>query len=314
MNCITIRNSQFYEDDCMDIQALTAFIAVAEHKSFSLAADQLYLTQPAISKRIKGLEDQLNSPLFDRHNRSLSLTNTGISLLPKAREIVQLVGDTTLAMRNMNNKVEGRLKLGTSHHIGLHRLPPFLKSFVSQFPLAELNLSFMGSESAYQAVAQRQVELALTTLEVSNNSGSPEGIVSEVLWHDKMVFVCAQDHLLSKLTHITLKDLSEYPAILPESNTFTFKLLQEKFKQQDLNLLNPMPTNYLETIKMLTSVGLGWSLLPKTMLENSDEIGLTELLVEEISLARPLGFLYLQGRTLSNAAKAFISLVKSNKI
>lgn len=298
----------------MDIQALTAFIAVAEHKSFSLAADQLYLTQPAISKRIKGLEDQLNSPLFDRHNRSLSLTNTGISLLPKAREIVQLVGDTTLAMRNMNNKVEGRLKLGTSHHIGLHRLPPFLKSFVSQFPLAELNLSFMGSESAYQAVAQRQVELALTTLEVSNNSGSPEGIVSEVLWHDKMVFVCAQDHLLSKLTHITLKDLSEYPAILPESNTFTFKLLQEKFKQQDLNLLNPMPTNYLETIKMLTSVGLGWSLLPKTMLENSDEIGLTELLVEEISLARPLGFLYLQGRTLSNAAKAFISLVKSNKI
>jgi DNA-binding transcriptional LysR family regulator len=298
----------------MDIQALTAFIAVAEHKSFSLAADQLYLTQPAISKRIKGLEDQLNSPLFDRHNRSLSLTNTGISLLPKAREIVQLVGDTTLAMRNMNNKVEGRLKLGTSHHIGLHRLPPFLKSFVSQFPLAELNLSFMGSESAYQAVAQRQVELALTTLEVSNNSGSPEGIVSEVLWHDKMVFVCAQDHLLSKLTHITLKDLSEYPAILPESNTFTFKLLQEKFKQQDLNLLNPMPTNYLETIKMLTSVGLGWSLLPKTMLENSDEIGLTELLVEEISLARPLGFLYLQGRTLSNAAKAFISLVKGNKI
>lgn len=295
----------------MDIQALTAFIAVAEHKSFSLAADQLYLTQPAISKRIKGLEDQLNSPLFDRHNRSLSLTDTGLSLLPKAKEIVQLVSDTTLAMRNMNNKVEGRLKLGTSHHIGLHRLPPFLKSFVSQFPLAELNLSFMGSESAYQAVAQRQVELALTTLEVSNNSGSPEGIVSEVLWHDKMVFVCAQDHPLSKLTHITLKDLSEYPAILPESNTFTFKLLVEKFKQQNLALHTPMPTNYLETIKMLVSVGLGWSLLPESMLDNAEEIGLIEIGVKQISLTRPLGFLYLQDRTLSNAAKAFIALIKA---
>lgn len=306
----------------MDIQALTAFIAVADHKSFSLAAEQLHLTQPAISKRIKGLEEQLSSPLFDRHNRSLSLTDTGHSLLPKAKEIVQLVNDTQLSMRNMNHKVEGSLKLGTSHHIGLHRLPPFLKSFVSQFPLAELNLSFMGSESAYQAVAQRQVELALTTLEASNGNShtessptspqtsSPEGIVSEVLWHDKMVFVCAQDHPLSKLNQAELKDLSEYPAILPESNTFTFKLLVEKFKQQNLALRTPMPTNYLETIKMLVSVGLGWSLLPESMLDNAEEIGLIELDIEQISLTRPLGFLYLQDRTLSNAAKAFIALIK----
>jgi DNA-binding transcriptional LysR family regulator len=295
----------------MDIQALTAFIAVAELQSFSLAADQLYLTQPAISKRIKGLEEQLNSPLFDRHNRSLSLTNTGLSLLPKAREIVQLVSDTRLSMRNLSHQVEGRLKLGTSHHIGLHRLPPYLKSFVSQFPQAELNLSFMNSESAYQAIAQRQVELALTTLEASNNNDLPEGIISETLWQDEMVFVCAIDHPLNKLKQVSLKDLSGYPAILPEANTFTFKLLAEKFKQQNLALNAPMPTNYLETIKMLVSVGLGWSLLPDTMLENAEEAGLVILKLDQVSLTRSLGLLYLQGRTLSNAAKAFIGLIKA---
>lgn len=295
----------------MDIQALTAFIAVAELKSFSLAAEQLHLTQPAISKRIKGLEEQLNSPLFDRHNRSLSLTNTGLSLLPKAREIVQLVGDTQLTMRNLNHQVEGRLKLGTSHHIGLHRLPPYLKSFVNQFPYAELNLSFMNSESAYQAIAQRQVELALTTLEAPNKNDLPEGIISETLWEDEMVFVCAVDHPLNALNQVTLKNLSEYPAILPEANTFTFELLAEKFKQQNLTLSTPMPTNYLETIKMLVSVGLGWSLLPKTMLEQTDEAGLTVLSLDQITLTRPLGLLYLQGRTLSNAAKAFIALIKA---
>ena len=294
----------------MDIQALHAFIAVAEHQSFSLAAEQLHLTQPAISKRIKGLEEQLNSPLFDRHNRSLSLTDTGHSLLPKAKEIVQLVSDTQLSMRNMNDQVEGSLKLGTSHHIGLHRLPPYLKSFVSQFPLAELNLSFMGSESAYQAIAQRQVELALTTLDTSNTDNLPEGMVNEVLWQDKMVFTCAKDHPLNQLTKVKLKDLSTYSAILPEDNTFTFKLLQDKFKQQNLTLTSPMPTNYLETIKMLVSVGLGWSLLPESMLDNADEMGLATLQVENITLTRPLGFLYLQGRTLSNAAKAFIALIK----
>lgn len=300
----------------MDVQALKAFIAVAELNSFSLAAEQLYLTQPAISKRIKGLEEQLNSPLFDRHNRSLSLTNTGHSLLPKAREIVQLVSDTQLSVKNMNHKVEGHLKLGTSHHIGLHRLPPYLKSFVAQYPKAELNLSFMGSESAYQAIAQRQVELALTTLEAeTNNDQLPEGIISEALWQDEMIFVCSKNHPLSKIKQIQLKDLSEYPAILPEANTFTFKLLAAKFKQQNLKLNAPMPTNYLETIKMLVSVGLGWSLLPASMLgslsDKTEEAGLIAIKVDQIQLTRPLGILYLQGRTLSNAAKAFIALIKS---
>lgn len=296
----------------MDIQGLTAFLAVAEHKSFSMAAEQLHLTQPAISKRIKGLEEQLNSPLFDRHNRSLSLTDKGHSLLPKAKEIVQLVSDTQLSMRNMNDRVEGSLKLGTSHHIGLHRLPPFLKSFVNQYPQAELNLSFMGSESAYQAIAQRQVELALTTLDTSNNNNNlPEGMISEILWQDKMVFVCSKEHPLSQINLVKLKNLSEYPSILPEDNTFTFKLLQDKFKQQNLVLSNPMPTNYLETIKMLVSVGLGWSLLPESMLDNKEKMGLTLLNVEQITLSRPLGFVYLKDRTLSNAAKAFIASIKA---
>jgi DNA-binding transcriptional LysR family regulator len=295
----------------MDIQGLTAFLAVAEHKSFSIAAEKLHLTQPAISKRIKSLEEQINSPLFDRHNRSLSLTDKGHSLLPKAKEIIQLVNDTQLSMRNMNDRVEGSLKLGTSHHIGLHRLPPYLKSFVNKFPKAELNLSFMGSESAYQAIAQRQVELALTTLDSSNNENLPEGIVSEILWQDKMIFVCSEEHPLNNVKNVQLSDLSEYPSILPEENTFTFKLLQEKFKQQNLNLNNPMPTNYLETIKMLVSVGFGWSLLPETMIDKTDEVSLTTLKIKRVYLTRPLGILYLKDRTLSNAAKAFISMIKT---
>ena len=117
--------------------------------------------------------------------------------------------------------------------------------------------------------------------------------------------------LIFDLKNVQLKNLSDYPAILPESNTFTFKLLVEQFRQQGLILRSPMPTNYLETIKMLVSVGLGWSLLPKSMLDNAEEMGLIELQINQISLTRPLGFLYLQDRTLSNAAKAFIALIKA---
>jgi DNA-binding transcriptional LysR family regulator len=173
----------------------------------------------------------------------------------------------------------------------------------------------MNSESAYQAIAQRQVELALTTLEGSNNNDLPEGIISEILWEDKMVFVCAKDHPLNLLKKAALKDLSKYPAILPEPNTYTFKLLASHFRQLQLPLNAPMPTNYLETIKMLVSVGLGWSLLPESMLnslpKNTEESGLVAINIDQVKLTRPLGLLYLQGRTLSNAAKAFIALIKA---
>ena len=153
-------------------------------------------------------------------------------------------------------------------------------------------------------------------MEADTNDGQlPEGIISEVLWQDEMIFVCSKNHPLSKIKQIQLKDLSEYPAILPEANTFTFKLLAEKFKQQNLKLNAPMPTNYLETIKMLVSVGLGWSLLPASMLsdlpDNTEDTGLIVIKIDQIQLTRPLGMLYLQGRTLSNAAKAFIALIKA---
>jgi DNA-binding transcriptional LysR family regulator len=287
----------------MDSQALKAFVSVAELNSFSLAADALHITQPAISKRIRSLEEQLDSRLFDRHNRTLSLTDAGIALLPKARSILQLMDDTELSIRNMHTQVEGTLHLGTSHHIGLHRLPPYLKSFVSNFPEAELNLSFMGSELANKAILQRKVELALTTLETQ----TPEELEAHVLWHDDMIFVCGNHHVLASNQSPTLKDLNEYLAILPENDTITFRLLAAEFEKHNMTLKSPMPTNYLETIKMMVSVGLGWSLLPKSMVDDS----LHTLNIEDIHIDRPLGLVHLKDRTLSNAAKAFISLIKT---
>lgn len=80
----------------MDTQSLLAFLAVVEHRSFSLAAEALHLSQSAISKRVQQLEQQLACQLFDRHNRTISLTESGRVLLPKARQIVELMTDARL--------------------------------------------------------------------------------------------------------------------------------------------------------------------------------------------------------------------------
>lgn len=289
----------------MDTQALQAFLAVARQQSFSLAAEQLFLTQSAVSKRIAQLERQINTPLFDRHNRTLSLTEAGLLLAPKAQQILDLIGDTELELQSLNQQVAGKLQLATSHHIGLHRLPPILREFTNAYPKAQLDLSFMGSERAYQAVRQRHVELALSTLDAEHLSDTDPLLNIVPLWTDEMVCVCSVNHALAQYQSLTLEILSQAPAILPEPNTITFKLIERIFQQADLTLYAPMPTNYLETIKMMVSVGMGWSLLPRTLLDDN----LHELNWPAAQLTRPLGVIYLRTRTLSNAAKAFLTLM-----
>jgi DNA-binding transcriptional LysR family regulator len=110
---------------------------------------------------------------------------------------------------------------------------------------------------------------------------------------------------LTQLSPLSLADLAQCPAILPEVDTITFKMIERIFTQQGLSLNAPMPTNYLETIKMMVSVGMGWSMLPHTMLDSS----LHALSWPSAPLTRPLGLIQLKTRTLSNAAKAFIQIL-----
>src|SRR3990167_4268759 len=148
----------------MDISALQAFLAVAESGSFSRAAEKIFLTQPAISKRIAALERQIGARLFDRIGRGIRLTEAGEALLSRARTVLKDLEDIKRGIANLSGTIAGELSLATSHHIGLRRLPGPLKRFHETYPQVRLNLHFMDSEKACTAVAKGDLELAVVTL------------------------------------------------------------------------------------------------------------------------------------------------------
>ena len=286
----------------MDINALQAFLAVAETASFSQAAERLFLTQPAISKRIAALEEGLGARLFDRIGRQVVLTEAGKALLPRAERIIAELEDSRRAITNLGGEVAGRLTVGTSHHIGLHRLPPILRQFTERYPKVELDIRFMDSEEACRAVEHGDLELGIVTLP---QHPSP-ALAVEVIWDDPLAVIAASTHPLVKQKKVTVAQLAEHPAVLPAPGTYTREVIEQAFKPYNLQLRVTLSTNYLETIKMLVSVGLGWSVLPCTML--SDELRV--LKVDDLQLSRKLGSVRHQGRTLSNAAKAMLELLK----
>lgn len=92
---------------------------------------------------------------------------------------------------------------------------------------------------------------------------------SDVIWRDPLVFMCAPEHPLAKVENITLETLTGYSAILPSPVTFTRGIVERLFDEHNLKLNIAMSTNYLETIHMMVSIGLGWSVLPATMVDGS---------------------------------------------
>ena len=285
----------------MDTNTLNAFIAVAESGSFSTAAEKLYITQSAISKRVALLEQQLDKKLFDRIGRQVSLTSAGRALMPCAEKILMSFEDARTVISNLDGTISGTLSLASSHHIGLHRLPKVLRQYSQKHPQVLLNLSFSESEAAYQGVVKGHLELALITL-----APLPDPIICvQKVWKDNMRFVVAKDHPLAGEQQVTLQQLQQHRAILPGPKTFTRQITTERFTRQGLTLEVAMSTNNLDTIKMLVKPGLGWSLLPQIMIDKDMQV----LNTDQPSIYRELGYIYHRDRTLSNAAKRFIELL-----
>lgn len=283
----------------MDINNLKAFIQVAESGSFSVAAEQLFLTQPAVSKRISALESELNVPLFDRIGRQAQVTDAGRALLPRAKQLLLEIVDLKRAVTNHCGEVNGVLAMGTSHHIGLHRLPDILKRYSANYPDVQLDIQFMDSESACAAVEQGKLELAIITLP----NESPANLHLIEIWHDPLQVVVATDHPLASCTMVDMEQLLEYPAVLPGRGTYTREILEQAVGKANGVIHCGLSTNYLETLKTMCGIGLGWSLLPQSMIKSES---LVPLEVEKIRLSRYLGVVTHQRRTLSNAGKAML--------
>jgi len=289
----------------MDINSLKAFIKVAEEGSFSLAGESLHLTQPAISKRIAVLESELGTRLFDRIGRQVSLTEGGRALLPRARRMLDEVGDIRRSLASLKGEVAGTLSMGTSHHIGLRRLPPILRQYSKQYPEVQLDIHFMDSESACSAVEQGRLELGVVTLPTH----PAPNLKLIPLWEDPLYFVVNRDHPLSDLPQPSLKALAQHQAVLPGMGTYTREILEQALAPKGIQIQTSMSTNYLETLKMLVSIGLGWSLLPGTLIQGEE---LSVLDIGELQLSRTLGVVQHRRRTLSNAARAMLENCLAN--
>ncbi len=295
-----------YENRILDLKLsnLLAFVTVADKGSFSQAARKLFLTQPTISRRIADLETSLEARLFDRIGNKVIMTEAARQLLPKARNILSEIQDTTKLIQNLSGKISGEIRLGVSGYIAESYLRPIMQDFTANHQAVEIAIELFGSSiNAYHLLDNGKLDLVLATLPRTKNN--QHNIIP--LWKDELAFVTSKNHLLAQTKDIDLATITQYPALLPDKGTLTREIIDTLFQQQQLSFhLAPQitsPANFT-VLKMLVSLGLGWSILPKIILDETFHI----LPIQMEPLHRNLGIIHHQQRSLSNACKEFVTV------
>ena len=282
----------------MDTNSMKAFIAVAETMSVTKASKKLFLTQPAVSRRISQLEEELGVRLFDRANKKMFLTSPAKKLLPRCKSIMADIDLAALETSNLGNRVMGHLTVGMSHHVSLYRAPENLKRYQDLYPDVELDLNFVTSEDAIDQVSRGKLELAMVTL-----PPKPQPNLNFIkVWRDELYIAIPNT---TEYRNASLEDLARKPVILPHTNSTTRKNIDNVFKAYNLTFANVIETSNFEVISKMIETGLGWSVLPAHMM--NDEI--IRAFTNTFVAVRTQGMVYHSQRQLSRASQALLDLM-----
>jgi DNA-binding transcriptional LysR family regulator len=282
----------------MHLRHLRAFVAVSEVLSFSRAADELDIAQPAVSQQIRALEDELGVQVFDRIGKRVTLTEAGRVLLPYARQILNLVETAENEVREQGELKRGRASLGAPPTVSTHVLPARLTQFKQQHPGLEVMLREAGTETLLQQIEEGKLDLAIVATDVL-----PASVDSVPFLEERYVLaVSAQHPFLGRRQSVRLSDLASEPFILfPEG----YKLREVTLTACAVAGFEPkvaLDGGAMQSALEFVGAGLGVALVPELALTETH--GIKSVKIADQELRRQLGLTWLRARSLSPAARA----------
>ncbi|MBI2724539.1 MAG: LysR family transcriptional regulator [Chloroflexi bacterium] len=289
----------------MDLGQIEAFVQVAQHRSFSKAADSLFLTQPSVTARIQSLERDLGEALFERNGRGVRLTEMGTTFLPFARRALKALQEGRDALDGMRNLDIGTLKLGSALTVSTYVLPRILKRYCSTYPGVEVSVHTGRSEQVLQMVLSDEVHCAL------ERTVHHADIVTVPLYEDDVVLVASPQHRFARERAAAIEDVGREPLILFDKGSSYNHLIQGVFRQHGIVPRMAMELDTIEATKKMVEADLGIALLPNVSVERELEQGtLTPISVTDATMPRrEISLIFRKNRKHTRAVHAFFSLV-----
>ncbi|MGL5795605.1 MAG: LysR family transcriptional regulator, partial [Waterburya sp.] len=253
----------------MRIEQLQAFIAITETGNFGQAAKKCGVTQSTISRQIQSLEQDLGLPLFHRSSQA-KLTVGGEKLLPRAQKICQEWDKTSREFADLIAGKQPELCIAAIHSVCAHYLPPILQQFCLDYPEVQLRVTALGSDRALKVLRDGLIDLAI----VMNNRflTSSAEIELTVLYEEQVDVLMAANHPLSSLRQISPLELVKYPHIVFKDGYGMQRLVQDWFREQNVQIQTAMELNTLDAFRGVIRQGQMIALLPhKALIDCYDD-------------------------------------------
>ena len=286
---------------------LKIFHTVARLLNFTKAAEELHMTQPAVTFQIRQLEEQFNTRLFDRTHNKVTLTDVGKQVYSYSERILKLYEEMTRNITEMTGDVSGAVTLGASTTIAEYMLPLLIGEFKNKFPEVMINLRESNTEDIVSMVENNDIDLGIVEGSVNNKN-----LVVEECKMDHLVVIMPNNHMLASEKKLRVEDFVSYPFISREHGSGTQEVITNYVEKhgngEDLNICFELSSP--EAIKGAVEAGMGLSIVSRAPIIKELKLGTLTAVELMPSLERPFSFVRQRYKFKSRAADQLLSFAQ----
>ncbi|HUP95943.1 MAG TPA: LysR family transcriptional regulator [Burkholderiales bacterium] len=283
---------------------LQVFYTVARQLSFTKAAEQLFMTQPAVTFQVKQLEEQFNTRLFERTHGRIALTPVGRLVMDYAERILALTEEMDARVADISGSIAGPLLLGASTTIAEFILPQVLGEFKGAHPEVQARMMVANSETIVNRVADHTIDVGL----IESPSYLPS-LQNEICCDDELVAICAPDHVLAKRTSVRAQELAAIPMVRREPGSGTREFTDNYFRENglaldDINLL--MELGSPEAMKGVVETGIAIAIVSRATIAKELKLGTLVAIPLAPRLMRTLSVVHPREKFRSRLLTTFV--------
>ncbi|MEB0079704.1 LysR family transcriptional regulator [Pseudomonas sp. CCI3.2] len=292
----------------MTLRQLRIFNEVCDLKSYSRAAEEMSLTQPAVSLQIRQLEELIGQPLFEYVGKKLYLTEAADALKAASRDIFGRLENLDMQLTDMQGSLQGQLKLAIESS-AKYFVPHLFAAFKRQYPDVMLNLTVVNRTQVIRRLSDNRDDLVVMSMVPQDM-----GLEFMPFLNNPIVAVAPPDHPLCTAETLTLKDLEPYSLVIREAGSGTRKACEEYFKEKRVHFSHTLEVASNEAQRESVVAGLGLAMLTRHALSLELATGmLRELPVAELPLYRSWCVVQAKDKPLSPVAHAFLAFIRAER-
>ena len=289
----------------MNLNQLKIFYMAAKRGNLSKAAEDLFITQPAVTKGIQRLQEHYDIRLMDRFGKKMVLTNAGEVLFKIAEKIFELEKHAEENIRELKQRKKGRIRIQASESFGAYYLPSIMNPFSKAHPLINISVNILPSEHVVAKIAELECDIGFISYPIEH-----EKIHIRVILEDQLVFILPPDHAICRQKRFKPQDLEGNPMIVHEKKSTPHQAFHTFVKKNNITVTSSLELSSNRAIKLAVENGLGIALISRKVAEEEIRNGkLAAIPVPDQSIKRKFYLVHHKEKFISDTLQGFIDQV-----